>query len=360
MCEKHAGRRCAAASQLAASLAAIHYEWGDLDKVEELLADRLDVIDSTSYLDPVLSAYTSLTRLWIARAEFTVAHQLLDRAELVADRHGWLRLTAACAAERTRLWLLEGRPVDADRSVRRILGFATAIQEQGANTEIVILAHIARARQLIHKRRFNEATAILQESMTECEATTNLYVAHQLRILLALALEGGGYRAAAHTCLTTVLEFGESANLIRSIADEGPVAAHLIGSLWSAPENAQPPSEYRARLQRELGLPSTVEDSSSISTGEPGSTADHLLTAREQHILDLLAQGLANKQIAKALMIAPETVKWHLKNVYTKLGVSGRAHAAHLARQISLRHSSPARGTSLATAGVRAMSGSAH
>ena len=52
------------------------------------------------------------------------------------------------------------------------------------------------------------------------------------------------------------------------------------------------------------------------------------LTARETEVLGLLAQGLANKQIARRLSISPKTVGNHVEHVYTKLGVSSRAAAA--------------------------------
>lgn len=44
-------------------------------------------------------------------------------------------------------------------------------------------------------------------------------------------------------------------------------------------------------------------------------------------ILNQLAQALPNKKIARALNVSPETVKWHLKNVFGKLGVASRDEA---------------------------------
>jgi DNA-binding NarL/FixJ family response regulator len=52
-----------------------------------------------------------------------------------------------------------------------------------------------------------------------------------------------------------------------------------------------------------------------------------LLTDRERQVLQLTAQGLANKQIAKALDISDNTVKFHLSSLYAKLGVTSRTEA---------------------------------
>jgi DNA-binding NarL/FixJ family response regulator len=51
------------------------------------------------------------------------------------------------------------------------------------------------------------------------------------------------------------------------------------------------------------------------------------LTEREQQVLQLTAQGLANKQIANSLEISENTVKFHLSSLYAKLGVTSRTEA---------------------------------
>ena len=52
------------------------------------------------------------------------------------------------------------------------------------------------------------------------------------------------------------------------------------------------------------------------------------LTLREQQVLDLLAEGLTNKDIAQALSLSVRTVEAHLRNIYDKLGVASRTEAA--------------------------------
>jgi DNA-binding NarL/FixJ family response regulator len=54
---------------------------------------------------------------------------------------------------------------------------------------------------------------------------------------------------------------------------------------------------------------------------------DEPLTERETEVLQLLAQGLANKQIALALGISEHTVKFHVSSIYSKLGASNRTEA---------------------------------
>jgi DNA-binding NarL/FixJ family response regulator len=60
------------------------------------------------------------------------------------------------------------------------------------------------------------------------------------------------------------------------------------------------------------------------------------LTAREVEVLQLLARGLSNKQIAQRLVIAPKTVANHVEHIYTKIDASTRAGAGLFAMQHGL------------------------
>jgi DNA-binding NarL/FixJ family response regulator len=55
------------------------------------------------------------------------------------------------------------------------------------------------------------------------------------------------------------------------------------------------------------------------------------LTARERQILDLIAKGHKNREIADSLFISRETVRWHARSIYSKLGVSDRDSAIEYA-----------------------------
>ena len=60
------------------------------------------------------------------------------------------------------------------------------------------------------------------------------------------------------------------------------------------------------------------------------------LTERETEVLRLLAQGQSNKQIARSLQIAEKTVKTHVSNILSKLGVQSRTQATLYAVRIGL------------------------
>ena len=60
------------------------------------------------------------------------------------------------------------------------------------------------------------------------------------------------------------------------------------------------------------------------------------LSRREGDILKLIADGLSNKEIARDLAIAPETVKLHVKHIFAKLNVERRAQAVSRAQSLGL------------------------
>ena len=69
---------------------------------------------------------------------------------------------------------------------------------------------------------------------------------------------------------------------------------------------------------------------------EENETLNSSLTERESQVLQLLARGMANKQIAAALHISEHTVKFHVSSIYTKLGATNRAEAVRTGIQHGL------------------------
>ena len=94
----------------------------------------------------------------------------------------------------------------------------------------------------------------------------------------------------------------------------------------SASRAVRPPGPV-ARLR---GLGQRAPSRRTRATGPGG------LTAREQEVLVLVAEGLTNRQIAEALVLSQNTVIRHVANIFAKLGVTSRAAAVAMAAEHAL------------------------
>ncbi|MEZ4801874.1 MAG: response regulator transcription factor [Gelidibacter sp.] len=110
------------------------------------------------------------------------------------------------------------------------------------------------------------------------------------------------------------LEAGASGYILKT---EGP--AKIISALDDLFEGGSPMSSSIARK---------VVASFSNMASQNKLTAD--LTTREREILDLVAKGQMNKEVASTLDITPGTVKKHIQNIYEKLHVNTRVEAVNL------------------------------
>ena len=85
----------------------------------------------------------------------------------------------------------------------------------------------------------------------------------------------------------------------------------------------------------ENGFPPDLIQNAAARRGQQSDQAarfDDILTVREQEVMFLAAQGLANKEIAHRLDISEGTIKLHLHHIYRKLPISNRTALANIAR----------------------------
>lgn len=138
-----------------------------------------------------------------------------------------------------------------------------------------------------------EATAALREAGVDAPVVVLTSFAESERVTAALSAGAVGY----------LLKDSEPADVVRAIR---------------AAADGQAPID--PRVARAL-LPSAAQPD--VSAG---------LSAREREVLALVAKGMANKQVARALGISERTVKVHLGNVFRHIGVADRTSAALWAR----------------------------
>jgi LuxR family maltose regulon positive regulatory protein len=155
-------------------------------------------------------------------------------------------------------------------------------------------------------------------------------------VLQAVALHAHGEKEKAVQLLGDALTLAEPGGFIRIFVDEGaPMAKLLIGmkaegGRWK---------EYIHKLLAAYGKQKDVQPFGSAQD-KPSAFSLHPLveplSQRELKVLQLIAQGLSNREIGERLFLALDTVKGHNRRIFDKLQVQSRTEAVARAHELGL------------------------
>lgn len=324
------GHRAASAYIGAATLAEVYRELDRTDEAREILANRNGLLQ-WAMPDTMLRATLCRARLDLLQDSAAVAMAFLERQERHFRTLGLDRPLAHCLAEQAAIALSEHDQTLARDRVAKLQVLADKHGESpGFQADIPAVAALASARLMLathYPSKALEDLAILSAYAKQF-GRGQLLVTGQLLEACAKADLLQPEQAQGH--LLEALALGRRLGLVRTFIDEGEVLRKLLGGLSNA-ILASDDQAYLARLLERFG-PGNVGRSSEASANGPAS----MLTPRELAILELISQAMANKRVALTLNISLETVKWNLKNIYAKLGVSSRYDAVSWARKQGL------------------------
>lgn len=177
------------------------------------------------------------------------------------------------------------------------------------------------------------AGELIAENLDFAERTHHRPLLIQMLGLRALLEEALGQEVAALSTLGRAVSISQPGRALRFLADLGP---HLAGPLNRLEVEGEELA-HTAAILAALGATSQAEE---LEPGRrtPPDAVDlpgiEPLTERETDVLALLQRRYSNKEIARDLLIAPETVKKHSINLYRKLNVSGRRNAVEKAQAL--------------------------
>ena len=320
-----------AAALVDAALARAYYERDALDAAAELANGALPHLERSLFQDAIIPAYLVAIRIAAGRGQGDAAASLIDRAELIAFERDWAPLKALCVVERARLRL----PSTIDpESVVAVGDEEAAVRDP--------LSASGRAFALLAEMRAYEAIANGDRSRLTLLADRLLHLAAngddaELRAAATLfnILPQLSGRCDKMVELETVrfLNHAAASGFRRTIVDVLDVTG--VRAVQNFCSEAYASDCFLALLK--LAEPSrrnpALEGAHRAAPGEAFS----FLTEREIEILSALNAGESNKEIARTLHLAPETVKWHLKNVMRKLRATSREEAVANAATLGLK-----------------------
>jgi LuxR family maltose regulon positive regulatory protein len=312
----------------ASIVAQVLYEQGSFDEAEACIRGRLRVINTSGVLECALRAYQVLARIAMHRGREVFAASILQEAEELGERRGWARLTAMSMCERVDLLLRHGRTKEAQLTAARLDRFVTCYPSRacGTDSDVQSYRRIAYARLAITSAATPDTVATFRQLHHEAVSKHDLYSALRLALELAASLHLVGESDEADSLFLRILSLGCFAGLYQVFVDGG---REIDSLLVRAYDHAHLPGAAFRELVPYIGSLVALKQTHSTRRRVPRATirSSEILSVRECDILTMVGRGLSNKRIARALTIAPETVKSHVKRIFIKLEVKTRAEA---------------------------------
>lgn len=296
-------------------------EANELSLAREQALRALTLGQQAHIVDGVRWAQFILARVHLANGRVDAMREVCREARRLAGQESGDILQASFAALEAQASLEQG-------DLPPVVRWAEAAQLTPADTphHWDEFAHFTYVRLLLAQRRFEDAQTLL--STMERSARQGRRNRKLITICLqqALVQQAVGHEKQALARVEDTLRLAVPQDYHRAFLDEGPSILALLPRLRHiAPEFVD--SLLSASPQGSPGV--------SVDAPRPSPLLEPL-TDREREILRLIAAGRSNPEIADLLYLSLNTVKWHAKNLYAKLGVSNRVQAITRAQELDL------------------------
>lgn len=289
-------------------LARIAYQWNELETAEQYSQQAHALSQHYDNIALVATCELLLAQINLARANLPEATRLLSAAEQFLRQNKFTDRLPQVAAVQIRLLLEQGA---ADAAARL------------AEENQLPLSH---ARSLLAEGDWEAALAVLEAAHTEANEKDE-----QLRLFVmrALVYAAAGETGEATQYLEKAIEQTQPERFIRLYVDEGEPMRKLLQT--TRPELVT----RQTYIQTLLNAFGEATPSQLIVAPDQQPLVEPL-TERELEVLQLLAEGLSNREISQRLYLSLSTIKGHNSNIYGKLQVSRRTEAIVRARELGL------------------------
>jgi len=298
----------------------LHYEMNQLDQARHLGDSLLPRVSSSCATEVIAAAYLNMSRLFDLAGQTGRAQRLLQHLERILTLGNYDRVVSQLVHEKMRQAFVAGdhHRMEQVMTEYRLLPRLQAGEWQAAGDydENRERAGMAVVLWLWSRQDYDRADGVLAARagmLRRQGANARALVADACRV--AGSWRRGRPGAARQHLKALVARYGLEA-LNRTAFDEAPGLALVVAEAHRLGEVTLP-DIY-------LQMFASLLPSEQAPAAAPVTAA---LTAREAEILTLLRDGLSNREISETSGVAVTTIKWHMKNIFAKLGVSSRAEA---------------------------------
>jgi LuxR family maltose regulon positive regulatory protein len=302
------------------------YYWNDLDQSELYLLKTLELCKQHGLTLILNYGKIYLAQLRLAQGNELAALETIQEVERATRKHQIraydIEIDAHKAWIQARLGNLPAAAAwlgTIDLRVDEQLGFWQGIQG------------IQAAHVMAELDRIEEALDLLIRLEAAAETSGSLPYLIEALVIQAVLWQKKEDMTKALKKLEQALVLATPEKYVQVFLNEGPPMAHL---LYEALKRESAPEYVRRILAAFPDI--EQEKESSLETQAPEGEWVEPLSERELEVLQLLAKGLSNQEIANRLYLSKHTVKVHARNIYSKLGVGNRAQAGDKARALGL------------------------
>lgn len=326
------------AGEVQLELGSVLYEWDDLDGAAQHLTRGIELMRGTSNAEALVRGYLRLADVRRAQGAHAAAHELLAQAEHLAAVHPAPPLSARIAAHQIHVLLCQGN-ITAARQLARQWRPDSDAPLPITMREIMELAH---ARALAVQGQSQAALALLRPLRHAAESAQRCGAVMTLLIHEALVLAQSGATTRAVQTLAEALALAAPEGSMRTFLDHGEPIIALLHQVRAAQQQGQidmiasDGANYVERVLAHAHAAAGAACSPARHLHEEGDPLPEPLRPREIEILQLVAEGRSTQEIAESVIVSVGTVRWHLKNIYSKLDVHSRTQAVARARALGL------------------------
>ncbi|CAI8845856.1 LuxR family transcriptional regulator, maltose regulon positive regulatory protein [Pseudomonas sp. IT-P74] len=308
------------------------YENGAFDEAQKYLSRCLFFAKQVSSPENQIVTHVLTARIAYSQGDRTTWTRCLVELEHIGRQVGSRRVECSAWLERARVALLEQR---LDTAVQAL----HAADQSGDwdRPDFIRLANdvdtpsIARQRLRIAQGEGTAATKALRVAIEQARHWQHHRRELKLHILLALALDSIQQPQEAFQALNDALRLASHDGFLATFIEEGERMAGLL-QRWATTGKARCKG-----LGIECGFVDNLMQHLNVSDGNMEDArndngAHEVLTVREYQILQLLAAGHRNREIAEKVFLSEFTVKSHLQKIYAKLEANGRTETLAIAR----------------------------
>jgi len=322
----------------------LHYEWNDLETAKSYLEGGIENSERWREI-AAMEGYVSIARLMGSQGDFVSAQAAVQTAKQLAVRFDTAEWDDYYVdLNQARLWVTQGNYNAALEWFTEQETILNAHAEDSTGFDIDYhdqmrkYRHVTFSHTLILQDRPAEALDLLEPLLQEMEGNKRVDFVIEIQTLRALAYQAMGDQETASGALKTALSLAEPGGYVRTFIDKGQQLRKLLQQvdgdglsesylrdLFSAFDEAS----WQHAQSRQEAILLTQPRYHSHELVDP-------LSDREIEVLRLLQTNLSSPEIADELVIAVSTVRTHIKNIYSKLGVHSRTQAVDQAKDLGI------------------------